>query len=153
MSWGDKALAAETLGMLAAARLLVKTSPGKRLISRLGEADTRKASVNHTEPAQNGRASGHRTDAERIAAMVERGARITFWRSMCLEKALAGRWMLRRRGIESTMYVGMARQGQTFVAHAWLVGEGRTLIGAGNTVYAPLAAFRNRQAQAPEARA
>ena len=84
----------------------------------------------------------------RVGAMVERAARITLWRSMCLEKALAGRWMLRRRGIDNTMYVGMARQGQTFVAHAWLVGEGRTLIGAGNTVYAPLAAFRESQSRA-----
>jgi hypothetical protein len=74
--------------------------------------------------------------------MVERVARFTCWRSMCLEKALAGRWMLRRRGIASTVYVGMARQGLEFVAHAWLVGEGRTLTGAGKTVYATLAEFR-----------
>ena len=63
---------------------------------------------------------------------------------MCLEKALAGKWMLRRRGIASTMYVGMARKGSEFIAHAWLVGEGQTLTGAGNLAYAPLAAFRER---------
>jgi hypothetical protein len=80
--------------------------------------------------------------AARIGAMVERVARFTWWRSMCLEKALAGKWMLRRRGIASTMYVGMARQGEQFVAHAWLVGDGQTLTGANNMAYAALAAFR-----------
>ena len=74
--------------------------------------------------------------------MVERAAHATLWRSMCLEKALAGKWMLRRRGIPSTMYVGMTRQDGSFVAHAWLVGEGQTLTGAGTTDYATLAAFR-----------
>ena len=75
---------------------------------------------------------------------MERVARFTWWRSMCLEKALAGKWMLRRRGIASTMYVGMARRGSEFIAHAWLVGEGETLTGAGTLSYAPLAAFRER---------
>ena len=64
---------------------------------------------------------------------------------MCLEKSpLAGKWMLRRRGIATTIYVGMARKGSDFIAHAWLVGEGQTLTGAGTLSYAPLAAFRER---------
>jgi hypothetical protein len=63
---------------------------------------------------------------------------------MCLEKALAGRWMLRRRGIPSTMYVGMAKRDGGFIAHAWLVGEGRTVTGGGAENYATLAAFRER---------
>ena len=54
--------------------------------------------------------------------------------------------MLRRRGIPSTMYVGMARQGDQFVAHAWLVGEGQTLTGAGKLVYATLASFHEPRA-------
>ncbi len=49
--------------------------------------------------------------------------------------------MLQRRGIPSTMYVGMARRDGEFVAHAWLVGEGRTVTGGSKIVYAPLAAF------------
>ncbi len=140
MSWSDRALATESFAMLAAARLLVKTSAGKRLIARMGGSrvapeESEQAASASVSAAGSGRAA-------RVGAMVERAARFTWWRSMCLEKALAGKWMLRRRGINSTMYVGMARQGAEFVAHAWLVGEGQTLTGAGNTVYAPLAAFR-----------
>jgi hypothetical protein len=137
MSWSDRALVVESFGMLAAARVLVKTAPGKRLVSRMGGSH-----VDAADAADAGRRGACSGNAARVGAMVERAARFTWWRSMCLEKALAGKWMLRRRGIGSTMYVGMARQGDEFVAHAWLVGEGQTLTGAGKTVYATLAAFR-----------
>lgn len=43
------------------------------------------------------------------------------WRCMCLEQAIAAKLMLRRRGIESTLYLGVARhEGETIQAHAWL---------------------------------
>ena len=143
MSWSDRALALESLAMLAAARILVKTSPEKGLIQRMGGAtpstESSPASLPSSLPASQTRLQG---TGARVGKMLERAASITWWRSMCLEKALAGKWMLRRRGIPSTMYVGMARQGEGFTAHAWLVGEGQILTGAGKTVYATLAAFR-----------
>src|SRR5580704_19200560 len=141
LSWSDRLLAVESFAMLAAARLLVKSSPGKRIVSRLGGTrldDSESADAAATQSGATAGAGG------RVGAMLERVARFTWWRSMCLEKALAGKWMLRRRGIASTMYVGMARKGSEFIAHAWLVGEGQTLTGAGNLAYAPLAAFRER---------
>ena len=36
MSWSDRALAVESLAMLAAARILVKVTPQQRLVSRIG---------------------------------------------------------------------------------------------------------------------
>jgi hypothetical protein len=42
------------------------------------------------------------------------------------------------------MYVGMAKRDGNFIAHAWLVGEGRTVTGASAENYATLAAFRER---------
>jgi hypothetical protein len=142
MSWADKALVAESVVMLAAARLLIVTTRQQRLVSRMGGTrleGTELPPAAELAPAR--RTHGARLSV-RIGASVERVARFTWWRSMCLERALAGKWMLRRRGIPSTMYVGMARQGEHFVAHAWLVGDGLTLTGAGKTAYAPLAAFR-----------
>src|SRR5665213_753161 len=144
MSWTDRALAVESLAMLAAARVLVKVTPQQRLVSRMGGGRITDAKVPN---AANGELSANsKSVGFKVGASVERVARFTWWRSMCLEKALAGKWMLRRRGIASTMYVGMARRGSEFVAHAWLVGEGQTLTGAGNISYAPLAAFRERSA-------
>lgn len=45
----------------------------------------------------------------------------TFWESQCLVKAIAGMKMLHRRKIESTLYLGTAKDvyGQ-MIAHAWL---------------------------------
>jgi hypothetical protein len=142
MSWSDRALAVESLAMLAAARVLVKATPQHRLVSRIGGSRITQAEVPGTASANVSGSS--KSVGSRVGASVERVARFTWWRSMCLEKALAGKWMLRRRGIASTMYVGMARKGSEFIAHAWLVGEGQTLTGAGNLSYAPLAAFRER---------
>jgi hypothetical protein len=144
MSWSDRALAVESLAMLAAARVLVKTTPQRRLVSRIGGSRITQAQV--PAAATSELSASSKSVGSRVGGSVERVARFTWWRSMCLEKALAGKWMLRRRGIASTMYVGMARRGSEFVAHAWLVGEGQTLTGAGNISYAPLAAFRERSA-------
>ena len=133
--------------MLAAARILIVVNPagapgvpyGRRARSK-GRYYLRLLSL---PPLRRGEAAFGRQGR---GPSVERVARFTWWRSMCLERALAGKWMLRRRGIPSTMFVGMARQGEQFVAHAWLVGEGLTLTGAGKTAYAPLAVFREPRA-------
>jgi len=141
MSWSDKALAAESLVMLAAARAFVRFTPGKSVISRIGGVSPETSDGGSQEPAARGEA-GEAGEAAGVGKMLERVSRSTWWRSMCLEKALAGRWMLRRRGIASTMYIGMARKGQEFIAHAWLVGDGQTITGAGEITYATLAVFR-----------
>ena len=141
MPWSEKALAAEAIVMLAAARILIRFGSERDLVSRIG--GTRVAAV---APHEGGFPAAEPDEPRgiQIGAMLERAARHTWWRSMCLEIALAGRWMLRRRGIPSTMYVGMAKRGGNFIAHAWLVGEGRTVTGASQESYATLAAFRER---------
>lgn len=147
MSWSDRALAVESLAMLAAARVLVKATPQRRLVSRIGGAHITGGAA--PSAARCGGSDSPNAVGIRVGASVERVARFTWWRSMCLEKALAGKWMLRRRGIASTMYVGMARRGSEFVAHAWLVGEGQTITGAANISYAPLAAFGEAEPSNP----
>jgi hypothetical protein len=48
-------------------------------------------------------------------------SKFTFWESQCLVKAIAGMKMLERRGIESTLYLGTARDiSGKLIAHAWL---------------------------------
>ena len=44
----------------------------------------------------------------------------TFWESECLVKAFAGMKMAERREIESTLYLGMAKDETGLIAHAWL---------------------------------
>lgn len=48
-------------------------------------------------------------------------SRHTFWESKCLVRAIAGMKMLERRQIESTLYLGTAKDGTgKMIAHAWL---------------------------------
>lgn len=48
-------------------------------------------------------------------------SRHTFWESKCLVKAIAAMKMLERRKIESTLYLGTAREENGMLsAHAWL---------------------------------
>lgn len=48
-------------------------------------------------------------------------SRYTFWESMCLVKAIAAMKMLERRQVESTIYLGTAKdETGKLIAHAWL---------------------------------
>ena len=47
----------------------------------------------------------------------------------CLVSALTLQRLLSRQGYVSELHVGVARQGETFAAHAWLMRDGKLLIG------------------------
>ncbi|PAV31526.1 stage V sporulation protein S [Virgibacillus profundi] len=48
-------------------------------------------------------------------------SKYTFWESECLVKAIAALKMLEKRNIESTLYLGTAKDGAgKLIAHAWL---------------------------------
>lgn len=57
----------------------------------------------------------------KISQAIHIMSRYTFWESECLVKAIAAMKMLERRGIESTLYLGTARDDNgKMIAHAWL---------------------------------
>lgn len=48
-------------------------------------------------------------------------SKYTFWESQCLVKAIAGMKMLERRKVDSTLYLGTAKEFDgKLIAHAWL---------------------------------
>jgi hypothetical protein len=52
------------------------------------------------------------------------------WNCTCLVQAMAGKAMLKRRGVPSTLYLGVAKDGETRLqAHAWLRCGARILTG------------------------
>lgn len=62
---------------------------------------------------------------KKVLASVSRAihlmSRYTFWESECLVKAIAGMKMLEKRNIESTLYLGTAKDDKgELIAHAWL---------------------------------
>jgi Transglutaminase-like superfamily len=129
----DGALVAEALAYLAVARLAVVAVPFRILARRLGARRAETPTTGAVHPASG-----------RVEWAIAVAARRTPWRSQCLEQAIAAKAMLRRRGIESTLYLGVARD--PVQAHAWLrVGDRNVTGGADVDRYAVVASFAQIQ--------
>jgi|SRR5690625_946324 len=58
-------------------------------------------------------------------------SKYTFWESACLVKAIAAMKMLEKRNMESTLYLGMAKEESgKLIAHAWLRSGSLYITGA-----------------------
>lgn len=108
----EQVLYLEALMLTGAARLAMVLLPEPKLMALLG---TRREET-PLEPVDAANA-----DMKKIGRVVAIISRHTPWKSKCLVQALAARAMLNRRGIENTLYLGVAKDGQNgMVAHAWL---------------------------------
>lgn len=80
-------------------------------------------------------------DLRRVAWGVRNAARLVP-RASCLTQALAAQVLLARSGFRSQIRIGVAKDGDgRFLAHAWLVSNGRVVLGGRSrdlTRYAPL---------------
>jgi hypothetical protein len=102
--------------MLALTKLAVRFVPTARLVawaSRTPRAATRFAMW----------------EAGWIASAVETVGAKPWMRALCLPRALAAQAMLRRRGIASRLCVGVAREGATLAAHAWIELDHDIIVG------------------------
>ncbi|MBD0379749.1 lasso peptide biosynthesis B2 protein [Paenibacillus sedimenti] len=101
----------EALFYLAWARIL-KSVPFAKVAPSLGN---RREETPHTGNQPN------ETLIKDISKAVRMMSRNTIWESKCLVQAIAGMKMLERRKIESTLYLGTARDTNgKMIAHAWL---------------------------------
>ncbi|RDW20418.1 lasso peptide biosynthesis B2 protein [Oceanobacillus chungangensis] len=106
-----KMLLFESYIYLGFARIL-KGLPFSRVAPTLGDQMTETAYTSH---------SLDRETLSRIKQAIHIMSRYTFWESQCLVKAIAAMKMLERRQIESTLYLGTAKDEKgKFIAHAWL---------------------------------
>lgn len=65
--------------------------------------------------------ASHKITLQNVSSAIHIMSRYTFWESQCLVKAMAGLKMLEKRQIESTLYLGTAKDGNgELIAHAWL---------------------------------
>lgn len=111
MDWITKRLLVESFLYLGWARYL-KSIPFSKLAPSLGY-QMEETTFNPSQ--QNNKILSS------ISQSINMMSRYTFWESQCLVKAIAAMKMLEKRNIESTLYLGTARdeKGQ-LVAHAWL---------------------------------
>lgn len=111
MNWKVKWLLMESYLYLGWARIL-KALPFSRIAPSLGD---QMAETTFTLNSSNKLALSHISQAIHIMS------RYTFWESKCLVRAIAAMKMLEKRHIDSTLYLGTAKDetGQ-LIAHAWL---------------------------------
>jgi hypothetical protein len=125
----DGARVAEAVAYLALARVAVVALPFRMLARRLG--------IRHAETPAG---AGVHPASSRVAWAIVAAARRAPWRAECLEQAIAAKAMLRRRGIASTLYLGMTQD--PVAAHAWLrVGDMNVTGGRDVARYAVVASF------------
>jgi hypothetical protein len=66
--------------------------------------------------------------AAAIHAVIDMVARNIPWDlATCLPRSLTLWWLLRRRGIESELRLGVRKDGDSIVAHAWVECEGEVV--------------------------
>jgi hypothetical protein len=101
----------EALFYLGWARILVKL-PFTKVAPSLGTA------MHETSTTQ---VETNRIILRQISSAIDIMSKYTLWDSKCLVRAIAGMKMLNRRQIESTLYLGTAKdESKKMIAHAWL---------------------------------
>jgi hypothetical protein len=104
----------EAFLLLGAARAALIILPFKWLAATLGR---------HMEEAGKEMKPSASSCARMVGQAVCAVANYTPWKSVCLPQAVAAKWMLQRRRIAGTLYLGVAKDGskpQELAAHAWL---------------------------------
>ena len=105
----DKWLLLRAVGWLAVARLMLIVMPFDRLAARLSAKGT--ASSEKPDPEY----------LEKISFAVPAAANNVPWRSDCFPQAIAAHKLLKRRGYESTIHLGVEKASPDAIAgHAWL---------------------------------
>lgn len=96
---------------LMVSRLMLWILPFRHIAYRLGEQGRESSSAilpNETERA------------ERVRNLLVQVCRRVHWKPSCLVRSLAAMILLRREGLEGTLYLGVARASGELRAHAWV---------------------------------
>ena len=113
---GRLALLAETGVLLVAAKIVLRAMPFRTIAPKTGAARNF-ARNDCAELVEIGWAFG--VIARRIGILRQ-----------CLAQGIAARWMLNRRQIANTLYLGVRRDEEgALLAHAWVRAGARTIVG------------------------
>jgi hypothetical protein len=124
MPWRDRWLLGQAAIGLAAVEVLLACAGFRRcqaVVARLPRGPLR---VGTDEEA--------RTLAIRVARLVARAARRGPTGSACLAQALVLQGLLRRRGIDAELRIGIAKADARLDAHAWVEVRGHAVSGDGD---------------------
>jgi hypothetical protein len=116
LDWAQRLVLLEAACYLTAAQIAVHLLPFRWLAPRLGRmgGTSGERSISPEQQRQ----------AQQIGWAVTALARYFPWDTKCLAQAVAGKWMLQRRGLPTVLYLGIDRgsgEENWLVAHAWLL--------------------------------
>jgi hypothetical protein len=120
-SWRDRLLLIEAALWLGLAWLAIAALPFRWLAPYLGQQQWESPTMDVPDPHEY---------VQRISRAVLTMSEHAPWQSTCLPQAIAAKMMLQRRGICSTLYLGVAKDSEEgLVAHAWLRSGATILTG------------------------
>lgn len=122
LPWRTRWVLVEAFCLLAVARAASYWLPFRFLRPYLGVAQREERGG--VSPAQQ-------YTLQQVGWVVRGVSRYTPWTSNCMAQAMTGKWMLRRRGIPSTLYVGVCKMDERFAGHAWLCAGEEIITGGG----------------------
>jgi len=131
----ERLLLIEAFFLLGLARLAVLLLPFRWLAASLGE---------HMKETGQTLSPDALKTARLVGGAVRSAAGYTPWGSVCLPQAAAAKWMLGRRHIASTLYLGVAKDDAPgkLAAHAWVRSGPAILTGAqGRSRYTVVSTF------------
>lgn len=70
-------------------------------------------------------------------------SKFTPWESLCLVQAMTVQRMLKKRGVSTTIYLGVNKENKNMVAHAWIRCGKMFVTGGDGSGYATVAKFSN----------
>jgi hypothetical protein len=133
LSASDRLVTLEAAGFLALAAACIALAPFRIL-------------VKFASRSPRGMADGsHAVKIGLVRSAIARSARRMPFRAKCFEQGLAAVWMLRRRGVATTLHYGIAKQDGKLVSHVWVtVGECAVVGGENSDAFSELACFPER---------
>lgn len=129
----DKWLTIQVYFYAAFYRACILLVPRPKLESMLGK---RGEESPHEETIE------HLRMAKRVGIHVNRVTTHTPWESKCLVRAMTARKLLEKRGVSTTLYLGVGKDNGKMVAHAWLRCGQLYVTGGNGETYAMVAKFR-----------
>lgn len=107
----EQLLHVEALFWVSLARIAIKVFPFKKIAGIIGKQGS--------ESPMEGR--GELKKLQRLTRVIERVGRNVPFEAKCLVQAISAKTMLHYRGLDSTLYVGVAKNpGEAMRSHAWL---------------------------------
>jgi hypothetical protein len=122
----------EALALLAAARAALAFVPFRHIARALWQEGR--------ETPRAPPADAQRATVRLVVGAIEAAARHSPWQARCLGRAMAATVMLRRRGLEATMYLGL-RSIRTRDAHAWVRSGDVYVCGGDGSGYTAVGVF------------